>query len=132
MKKILILFLGVLLSFTISCQKEEISVTPTTTIDSITKTSPTSVTIYANITNNDADARFAISFSGVCWNTSGNPTIEDDKTIIEPSIIGEYKTVVKNLTPGVTYYFRSYAIYANSIFAKDVGVAYSTVENFNL
>jgi uncharacterized protein (TIGR02145 family) len=46
---------------------------------------------------------------GVCWATSPNPTINDDKTN-EGTGSGTFVSNLTGLQPGVTYYLRAYAV----------------------
>ncbi|SHG13194.1 Por secretion system C-terminal sorting domain-containing protein [Flavobacterium fluvii] len=50
----------------------------------------------------------AIAAEGICWNTTGNPTIADSKTT-DTSGTATFSTLLKNLTPNTTYYYRAYA-----------------------
>ncbi|MCU0379330.1 MAG: hypothetical protein MUC78_13835 [Bacteroidales bacterium] len=45
---------------------------------------------------------------GVCWSTSANPTISNQRTIYTP-YVGSFTDVIRGLKGGTTYYFRSYA-----------------------
>ncbi len=49
---------------------------------------------------------------GVCWNTKGNPTVNDNKTE-NGSGLGTFKSIMYPLEPNTTYYIRAYA--TNSI-----------------
>ncbi len=53
---------------------------------------------------------------GVCWNKSGNPTIEDDYTI-EGSGAGEFSGLMMGLDPNATYFVSAWA-------ANEYGVGY--------
>lgn len=69
-----------------------------------------------NITQNGAngggeitsDGGDLVSARGVCWNTSGNPTINDDKTS-DGQGIGPFSSILVGLTANTTYYVRAYA-----------------------
>lgn len=45
---------------------------------------------------------------GVCYSTSPNPTINSTKSV-EAGTIGAFYTIVSNLTPGTTYFYRAFA-----------------------
>jgi hypothetical protein len=52
-----------------------------------------------------------IAENGVCWNTSGNPTIEDDHVASDYyfSNLDVYKALLYELADNTTYYVRAYA-----------------------
>ena len=50
----------------------------------------------------------AVTERGVCWSTSQNPTIYDNKTI-DGSGVGTYTSNLTNLASNTTYYVRAYA-----------------------
>ena len=49
-----------------------------------------------------------VSARGVCWNTTGNPTISDSKTL-NGSGLGVFVSTLFPLEPTTTYYVRAYA-----------------------
>jgi len=59
---------------------------------------------------------------GVCWNTTGNPTISDYRNI-DGKGIGEFTSTIKGLAPNTTYYIKAYATNAN-------GTTYSNSVSF--
>ncbi len=67
-----------------------------------------------------------VTMRGVCWNTSSNPTIANNKTI-NGSGIGAFASLMTALTPNTTYYVRAYATnsvgtsYGNNIIVKTKG-----------
>lgn len=75
-----------------------------TTIDilSVSSTSATSGGIISS------DGGAGVTERGVCWNTSPNPTITNNKTV-NGTGIGIYTSSITNLIPGTTYYLRAYA-----------------------
>ncbi|MDZ7699900.1 MAG: hypothetical protein U5R49_24235 [Deltaproteobacteria bacterium] len=62
---------------------------------------------------------------GVCWNTTGDPDIEDDDCTNEgvASTTGAFSSDIADLTPGTTYYIRTYAM-------NTAGTAYGNQEEF--
>jgi uncharacterized protein (TIGR02145 family) len=51
-----------------------------------------------------------VSDWGVCWNTAGNPTINDSRWNITGRMVKvRFTTVLAGLSPGTTYYARAYA-----------------------
>lgn len=65
----------------------------------------TSFDVWVNISY---DGGAFVEAKGVCWSTKENPTIEDNKTS-DGKGSESFKTSVTGLTPGTTYYVRSYA-----------------------
>jgi hypothetical protein len=55
----------------------------------------------------DATAYAGATQKGVCWNTSGTPTIADAKTE-EGSGTGTFTSSLTGLSPNTTYYLRAY------------------------
>lgn len=58
--------------------------------------------------NVTSDGGLAVTARGVCWNTTGNPTIENDKTE-DGSGTGTFTSSITGLTPNTPYYVRAYA-----------------------
>ncbi len=63
-----------------------------------------------------------ITVRGVCWNTIGNPTIDDDKTE-NGSGLGTFTSILYPLNPSTTYYYRAYAV-------NSKGVGYGKIDTF--
>ena len=63
-----------------------------------------------------------ITSRGVCWSTSQNPTINDNKTT-EGSGIGSYSSYLSNLSDNTTYYIRAYA-------TNEKGTSYGEQKSF--
>ena len=68
----------------------------------------------------DAGDTLVIS-RGICWNTSGEPTVIDDKSS-DGSGIGSFVSSLNNLTPNTNYFIRAYAI--------GYGIAYGNEVSF--
>jgi len=65
---------------------------------------------------------YPVTARGVCWNTTGNPTLADDHT--EDSMgTGSFESNITNLTLGVTYYVRAYAV-------NSLGTSYGAERSF--
>jgi uncharacterized protein (TIGR02145 family) len=79
----------------------------------------TSITSGGNITY---DGGATITASGVCWSTSTNPTITNNKTT-DGTKIGEFISPVAGLAPLTTFYLRAYA-------TNNIGTAYGNEVSF--
>ena len=68
------------------------------------------------------DGNVAVTAKGICWSTSQNPTIEDNKTT-DGYGVGSFTSQIPNLVPNTQYYVRAYAI-------NEVGTAYGEERTF--
>ncbi|MBM2815382.1 MAG: C-terminal target protein [Ignavibacteria bacterium] len=87
----------------------------TTQISNITLSSALS---GGNINNYGSD----ITARGVCWNTSGNPTISDNHTT-NGSGSGTFTSNITSISYGNTYFVRAYA-------TKEIGIGYGNQVTF--
>ena len=92
-------------------------------IPTVTTTAVTGATAYiawsgGNVTNDGGDA---VTARGVCWNTTGSPTIADPKTT-NGTGIGAFTSMLYGLNPVTTYHVRAYA-------TNGVGTAYGNEED---
>jgi len=78
---------------------------PTITTANVTYISNTFATSGGNISSDGGGTVFG---RGVCWNLTGDPTFSDDHTS-DGTGTGMFLSSVTGLTPGATYYLRSYA-----------------------
>jgi uncharacterized protein (TIGR02145 family) len=62
------------------------------------------------------DNTLDILSKGVCWSSSKEPTINDQKIDLGPGT-GELGCIIEGLTPGTVYYFRGFA-------SNEVGISY--------
>ena len=69
-----------------------------------------------------SDGGSLITSRGVCWSTSTNPTISDNKSE-NGNGVGNFTSTMNNLTPNTTYYVKSYAI-------NELGVSYGNELSF--
>lgn len=83
-----------------------IAILPEVTTNTLSAITATSVTSGGNIPN---DGGGVITLRGVCWGTSENPTTASNKTT-NGTGSGNFISSISGLTPGMTYYFRAYAI----------------------
>ena len=67
---------------------------------------------------------------GVCWNTSGNPTVLDFTTK-DGSGLGSYISNITGLEYGTTYYVRAYAANANGVAGYGPEVTFTTLDHTN-
>ena len=93
-----------------------LSILTTTTTSSISSTSCES---GGNISDNGGAL---VTERGICWSTSQNPTISDNK-IICSSVNGSFSASLSGLMGSTKYYIRAYAI-------NSAGVAYGNEVNF--
>jgi hypothetical protein len=87
----------------------------------------TSLTVTSSFT----DGGGTLTQRGICYNTTGNPTIADS-VFIGPTVTGISSVNVTGLTPSTTYYWRAYAIneigvgYYETVLASPTGFTFST------
>ncbi len=106
-----LLLMGFLWLLASSCEKEKddlpeqekyIPVLSTTAVLDITKSTAISGGL---ITDDGGDS---VTIRGVCWSTSQDPTIDDNKTI-DGSGKGSFTSSLTGLAQGTDYYLRAYA-----------------------
>lgn len=102
--------------FSVRCIKSDVPVISTNNVTSITINTALS---GGNVTSDGNDPVIA---RGVCWNTTGNPTISDNKTT-DGTGKGTFNSSVSGLIPGTTYYLCAYA-------TNSAGTAYGAVVTF--
>lgn len=104
------------------CKKDKNPTPPvlaTITTSDVTDITETTAVCGGNITKNGyAD----ITARGVCWNTTGNPTV-NDQTTNDGTGIGAYTSNMTNLQPNTPYFVRAFAV-------NQAGVAYGYEKNF--
>lgn len=88
----------------------------TDSVEFITNFSPT---VYSNIS---FEGGAKVTEKGICWSTSPNPSISDNKTIVGNGT-GRFISNISGLTPNTTYYVRAYA-------TNSVGTAYGNEISF--
>lgn len=68
---------------------------------------------------------------GVCWSINQNPTISDNKTI-NGSGVGNFTSLISNLTPSTQYYVRAYATSSLGITVYGNQLNFTTLAPFNI
>ncbi len=94
------------------------------TYSSVTTTVPSSITSSTvtsggNIINNGGGI---ITARGVCWSTTSNPTISNNKTS-DTSSTGIFTSLISGLLENTTYYLRAYA-------TNNAGTSYGNIVTF--
>ena len=107
MNKLTSLLSAIALIFSItmfnSCKKDKsVPVLTTVAVSDITLTTAKSGGSISN------DGGAAVTSRGVCWSTSDDPTIGDNKTS-DGTGTGSFESELAGLSPGTTYYVRAYA-----------------------
>ncbi len=92
---------------------------PTISTNAISSISATTAVGGGNISN---DGGAEVTARGVCWGTSPNPTIANNKTT-DGTGTGSFSSSITGLTLGVTYYVRAYA-------TNSAGTAYGSEVTF--
>lgn len=88
-----------------SCKEDETYSLPTVTTTKVTAITPTTATTGGEITSNGGAM---ITARGVCWSTSQNPTISNNKTT-DSNDKDSFASTMTKLSPATTYYVRAYA-----------------------
>jgi len=93
-------------------------------VPTVTKTTASSImTIQARAGGNaTAWGGDTIKAKGVCWNTTGTPSIADSKTV-NGTDLGSFTSTLYPLVQNTKYYFRAYA-------TNSAGTGYSVVDSF--
>ncbi|MFY7884737.1 MAG: hypothetical protein ACOVOV_07840, partial [Dolichospermum sp.] len=89
----------------------------TSTISSITQTSAIS---GGNVSS---DGGLSIIEKGICWSTTANPTINDNKVASNYTATGSFISELTELNSSTTYYVRAYA-------TNSIGTVYGDEVNF--
>ncbi len=100
-----IAIIGLLLTFTLGCEKED---PPTLTTLPVTEITSNSAKSGGNITD---DGGATVTARGVVWSTSENPTVDNnDGKTTDGTGSGQFTSNITELSAGTTYYVRAYAI----------------------
>ncbi|WP_299578315.1 hypothetical protein [uncultured Sunxiuqinia sp.] len=99
------------------CIRDGITIALPSVSDVVIPDSLVTETSAAGVATVVSDGGAAVTSRGLCWNTTGNPTV-DDHTLPSGSGKGTFSELLSNLEEGVTYYVRAYAV-------NSEGTAYS-------
>lgn len=88
--------------FGVRCIK---NTTPIITTASATSINSNDVTLGGSVTSSGGET---VTESGVCWNTTGNPTINNSKKSISAGVT-TFSSTISGLSASTTYYIRAYA-----------------------
>ncbi|MDY0196568.1 MAG: fibrobacter succinogenes major paralogous domain-containing protein [Tenuifilaceae bacterium] len=117
----IIFCIGVILTITVACEKEQEVILPSLSTIEVTDITITTATCGGNITD---DGNGAITARGIVWATTANPTAEDNegKTIEIPGT-GKFTSEITGLIRNTIYYVRAYA-------TNKAGIAYGNELEF--
>jgi len=106
-----------------SCKEDESNTSqpkvPVISTNQVSEISETSAKCGGNIISDNGSP---ITVSGLCWNTSNNPSVDDFKTT-DGSISGAFESIMLGLESGEKYYVRAYATNKN-------GTGYGSIVSF--
>jgi uncharacterized protein (TIGR02145 family) len=115
--------LGIILAITIFSSCEDKPVPPVISTTAVTQISTIAAISGGNITD---DGGALIISKGVCWNTTDNPTIDNNMTSESGESLS-FTSNISQLLPSTSYYVRAYAVnsagtsYGKSISFKTLG-----------
>ena len=92
---------------------------PLVNLDSITRISPNSSRVYANV----QDGGSQVLETGIVWSTVGIPSINGNKLSTSTAKLGNYDVNLTGLLPTTKYYVRAFAV-------NQIGVSYSSLDSF--
>lgn len=128
----LLILLSIPIFLTQSCKKEKVAL-PVIVTTEVTEISHITAVSGGNITD---DGGGSIIERGVCWSTSQNPTISDNKTE-NGSGTGIFTSSVSGLAGMTTYYIKAYATnttgtsYGNEISFKTFAISDADGNGYN-
>ena len=91
--------------------QQRIFTTPVLSLPTVTTTSVSNITYNTAVCGGEvtSEGDAPVTERGVCWSTSGYPTVNDNHIAVG-SGLGNFTTTLSNLTPGTYYRVRAYAI----------------------
>lgn len=90
---------------------EQVTFSTPAILPTVTTVAVTDITLESAISggNITSDGGATVTSRGICWSTSQNPTVDNNKTT-NGAGKGTFVSNLTNLTPNTTYYVRAYAI----------------------
>jgi uncharacterized protein (TIGR02145 family) len=119
MKRLIKLSALALLSISIISSCKEKTAPPVVTTNSAAEITTTTAVSGGVITDDGGDQ---IISKGICWNSSGNPSIDNFKTIATVGSLS-FTSNLTQLSPGTTYYVRAFA-------TNSAGISYGNSVSF--
>jgi uncharacterized protein (TIGR02145 family) len=95
-------------------------------VPSVSTLRPTAITGHSAESGGiiDNSGTNPVTARGVVWNSTGNPTLEDNKGMtLDGKGAGSFNSTIGGLAPGITYYVRAYA-------KNQAGIAYGNQVSF--
>ena len=111
-------FLFLLLVTVVGCEKDE----KTVAAPEILSSAPASITETSATLGGNVTTTLNVLDKGICWGTSPNPTVSNDK-LSASSGAGEFSLTANNLRSGTTYYVRVYV-------ETNEGITYGELRSF--
>jgi len=107
---------------------EKIFTTTQAAIPTVTTTAISSVTVSSAVTGGTvtSDGGATVTDRGICWNTTGNPTVTNSKISLG-SGSGSYSGSLSGLQPNSLYFIKAYAVnssgtgYGNEVILRTYG-----------
>lgn len=98
--------------FLSGCKKDPV-------LPTISTVAPAEVTSTSAVAGGNvlSDGRAAITERGICWSESANPTVDDNKKIVNESGTGVFSVDITGLMKATTYHVRAFAV-------NSVGISY--------
>jgi len=115
---VLLLLLLSLVSVSHSCRKDKKTL-PVLSTKNASEIKQTSAVSGGEVTDNGGAS---ILSRGICWNTSSNPTVNNNRTI-EEGELGSFSSNLSSLLPNTEYSVRAYA-------TNEIGTGYGNQINF--
>jgi uncharacterized protein (TIGR02145 family) len=112
MKKVIFLYISIVLTIAISCKKEKVYKTEFS-INEFKFLTHNSVIVFAEVSGTESP--FDVWNKGICYAEHSNPTLNDSVVKNLPNV-GEFNVPISGLKPNTTYFVKVYAETTNGVF----------------